>query len=263
MYFSDAASIYCEPPYSNFLLLAQFVYSQPEENLMEMVSLATESLPSVMYHLSPEFISGCLLCCSLMWYHSLNLEFMLCHLYICFTSCKRQSANPNTVQDSKRLVLTLLSHPVESIRTQAYEKAEQIVKVLILCAFESPNEHCWLAGSPWRRTRHWTNFFCRFCNRFPRRSQNALSDHHVWHERLWAQSERQNFELNPTENDVFNKVVSLSSSILMHLLQSELLLPSSLWKQFLQSIIPLMAALQVSSLLEPWLVSIVSPTVAL
>ncbi|ELU06616.1 hypothetical protein CAPTEDRAFT_220120 [Capitella teleta] len=123
--------------------------------------------------------------------------------------CKRQSANPNTMQDSKRLVLTLLSHPVESIRTQAYEKAEQIVKEAL--GVEHVTEPTSSAAS----------------------AIAFLVDRKMLYQII-------TFGMNDSEP----KVVSLSSSILVHLLQSELLLPSSLWKQFLQSIIPLMAALQ-------------------
>jgi hypothetical protein len=43
-----------------------YLVLQPEDQLMDLVTVAAESLPSIAYHLSPDFISGCLQLSSLM-----------------------------------------------------------------------------------------------------------------------------------------------------------------------------------------------------
>lgn len=85
------------------------VFLQNDDKAMELLAAAEDAVQSLPYHLSMPLVQGCLQLASFI--------------------CKKASPSPTALSGCRKVTLTLLSHPLNQVRLEAYTTTLGIVKV--------------------------------------------------------------------------------------------------------------------------------------
>ncbi|XP_010219967.1 PREDICTED: rotatin-like, partial [Tinamus guttatus] len=164
-------------------------HKEGDKNLFELIELADQALSSLPYHQHFPLLHECIQICSNIW--------------------KSDQTNPVLQTRSQKVLLHLLSHPVQNIKTEAYRCCLEVVKDCL-------GIHN--AAKPVSSICHGVHF--------------------LLHPKVLYEISTFGLQENKTE------VNSAAKSILMYLLQGRLVMTVLTWNKFIEALYPVIPILQ-------------------